>query len=374
MGGNLSPCQDALDEVVLAAVRPSHSAGYINACGLPAARAAIAKYHSYEEHVISADNVIVASGCSGALEIALTSMLDPGTCLLVPKPGFPLYQVIAESHGARIVHYRLDPHNSWQCDMDHLEEIMTGPDSSTIRGILINNPSNPTGAVFCKAHLQDLVAFCKRYRLPIVADEVYGDLTFGRNQFHPMAQVAAQCGNDVPVITSSGLAKQFLLPGWRVGWLTFHDNTQGSLKEVELGAKQLAQVILGASHLTQAVVPKLLSPSRSIYSWKDTLRTTLEGQADYLYERLLQCHGLNAFSAPQGAMYLMVGIDRTKLDFVDDVEFCRKLLEEENVFVLPGIAFGYPNSFRIVFCCNVPILEAATQRIGSFCIRHSKIL
>jgi tyrosine aminotransferase len=371
VGGNLSPCQVALDEVVLAAVRSSHSAGYINACGLPAARQAIAKYHSYSEHEICADNVIVASGCSGALELALTSLLDPGTCLLVPKPGFPLYKVIVESHGARVVQYRLDPDDSWQCDMDHLEEIMASPDSSNIRGILINNPSNPTGSVFSRAHLQDLVAFCERNRLPIVADEVYGDLAFGCNQFHPMAQVAAQCGNSVPVITSSGLAKQFLLPGWRVGWLTFHDNKQRSLKEVEMGAKRLAQIILGACHLTQAVVPKLLSPSQSINSWKNTLRATLEGQADYLYERLLQCHGIHT-SVPQGAMYLMVSIDLIKLDFVDDVDFCLRLLEEENVFVLPGVTFGYPGTFRIVFCSNEPILEDATQRIANFCIRHSK--
>jgi tyrosine aminotransferase len=367
----LTPCQDALDAVVLAAVRTSHSAGYINACGMQAARQAIAAYHSYAEQEITSENVIVASGCSGALELALTSMLDPGTFLLVPKPGFPLYQVIVESHGAQVVHYRLDPDRSWQCDLDHLEELMKSRNSKNFRGLLINNPSNPTGAVFTKSHLQDLVAFCARHRLPIVADEVYGDLAFGCNQFHPMAQVAAQCGNHVPVITSSGLAKQFLLPGWRVGWLTFHDNAQGSIKEVELGAKRLAQVILGASHLTQAVVPKLLSPSRSIYSWKNTLRTTLERQANYLYERLLQCHGLTT-SVPQGAMYLMVGIDLTKLDFLDDVDFSFRLLEEENVFVLPGSAFGYPNGFRIVFCCNEPILETAACRIASFCIRHSK--
>lgn len=208
----------AVDSVSQALQSHSHAAGYVNACGLPEARKAIAKFHSAAEET----SVIVANGCSGALEIALTALLDPGTILLVPKPGFPLYQVIAESHGAAVVHYNLLPDQNWECDLEHLEELVSeyGPD---IRGLLINNPSNPTGGVFSKAHLESLILFAERHRLPVVADEVYGDLTFGLNKFHPAAEVAANLGREVPVITASGLGKQFLVPGWRVGWVVFQD-------------------------------------------------------------------------------------------------------------------------------------------------------
>jgi tyrosine aminotransferase len=93
-----------------------------------------------------------------------------------------------------------------------------------VRGILVNNPSNPTGSVFDNDHLQDLVRFCDRHCLPIVADEIYGDLTFGSNNvFYPLAQVAAEAGGHVPVITASGVGKSCLIPGWRVGWVVFHD-------------------------------------------------------------------------------------------------------------------------------------------------------
>lgn len=201
-----------------------HAAGYVNALGTTAAREAIARYHSSKEHTIDADNVIIANGCSGALELALTALLDPGTILLVPQPGFPLYQVIAESHGASVLPYRLDPDRQWQVDLDYLEQILLPyRGSSVIRGIIVNNPSNPTGGVFSKSHLIQIVEFCRQHRLPIVADEVYGNLVFRENAFHPMAQVAAEMGRHVPVITASGLAKQFLLPGWRIGWITFHD-------------------------------------------------------------------------------------------------------------------------------------------------------
>jgi tyrosine aminotransferase len=220
---NLSPCKAALEAVAHALVIRGHAAGYVNACGTPEARHAIARYHSYPEHRITSDNVIIANGCSGALELALTALLDPGTAVLVPQPGFPLYQVIAESHGASVVPYRLLPEQEWQVDLDHLEELMVEHPNQTIRAMILNNPSNPTGSVFSQEHLMELLDFAHRHHLPIVSDEVYGELVFANQTFHPMALVAAKHGRRVPVITASGLAKQFLLPGWRVGWLTFHD-------------------------------------------------------------------------------------------------------------------------------------------------------
>lgn len=165
---------------------------------------------------------MIANGCSGALELALTALLDFGSILLVPQPGFPLYQVIAESHGACVVHYRLLPDRNWEVDLEHLEDLVSTY-GSRIRGLLVNNPSNPTGGVFSRGHLESLVTFAQKNRLPIVADEVYGDLTFEDSPFHPLADVAASLGWGVPVITASGLAKQFLVPGWRVGWIVFQD-------------------------------------------------------------------------------------------------------------------------------------------------------
>jgi tyrosine aminotransferase len=217
----LRACPAAIQQLLEAAKAKPHCAGYINACGTTEARDAIAKFHSYPEHVILPDNVIVANGCSGALELALTALLDPQSTLLVPQPGFPLYQVIAESHGASVAHYRLDPENDWEIDMDHLSELMKI--HSNVRAIVVNNPSNPTGCVFTESSLVRILEFASKHQLPIVADEVYGELTFGSARFIPLAKMAARLGREVPVITASGLAKQFLLPGWRVGWITFHD-------------------------------------------------------------------------------------------------------------------------------------------------------
>jgi tyrosine aminotransferase len=359
-----------MEAVVQAALYKPHAAGYTHASGSPEARRAIAMHHSCPQVTLSPDHVIVTNGCSGALELALTSLLDPGTTLLIPKPGFPLYQEIAEAHGANVVHYRLDPNRRWECDMSHLEEIMAS--HANVRGIVINNPSSPTGSVFSEKHLQQILDFALKHHLLVVADEVYGSLTFGSNKFHPMAQVAARNGQRVPVVTTSGLSKQFMIPGWRLGWVTFQDNLQESLKNVEAGAHRLAQIYHGVSSLTQSAIPAVLSPSTpGLDKWREKFRSTLEQQAMLLCSGLNDSYGLKV-APPQGSLYAIVKINIDRLDIEDDMEFAMKLVEEENVFVLPGTSFGVPNTFRVAYTSQESTLEAASQRINDFCRRHTR--
>lgn len=139
---------------------------------------------------------------------------------------------------------------------------------------------------------------------------------------------------------------------------------------VEAGAKRLAQVVLGASHLVQAAVPSLLNlENEAIVAWKKELKETLEDQAMFLCDQLSCCRGLTVVE-PSGAMYCLVRISSLKFKFQSDVEFASMLLKEENVFVLPGMAFGAPGYFRVVFCLPNGILGEAANRIQSFCERH----
>jgi tyrosine aminotransferase len=294
------------------------SAGYANACGTLAARMAIAKHHragmttaSAEcnkvrnniddigvEVEVTSDDVIIANGVSGALELALTSLLDDDSILLVPRPGFPLYKVITESHGASVMYYNLLPEHGWECDLVGLECLLAqhhhqfhdnnvedecnhddddddsgrrsrSRSKKTIRGILVNNPSNPTGAVYSFEYLSDIVRLAAKYQIPIISDEIYGDLTFHSRPFYPLANVAASLGYEVPIITASGLGKQYLVPGWRLGWIVYQDNKYGAISNVKKVAQRLAQVILGACHLAQFAIPAVLDPKVTVlqYVW-----------------------------------------------------------------------------------------------------------
>jgi len=212
--GNLPP-SSILAEAAASAATSAKYNGYVNACGTQDARVAISAYHSTPECTFAPDDVVVASGCSGALELALTALLDPGTNLLVPAPGFPLYEVIANSHGAGVKPYRLDPNTGWECDLADIESQVRSDEersdsnkppttfhsslrSSQVdentRGVLINNPSNPCGSVFSEAHLGDIIRLAAKLRLPIIADEVYGGMTFGDVEYVPLSLVSARLG------------------------------------------------------------------------------------------------------------------------------------------------------------------------------------
>jgi tyrosine aminotransferase len=152
------------------------------------------------------------------------------------------------------------------------------------------------------------------------------------------------------------------------------DSIYNTLRDIEAGAKRLAQIILGASHLPQTVVSSLLdSNNTQVHIWKLGLRSVLQEQARFICSTLVRVPGLQVLT-PGGAMYTLLRLDIHSFDetISNDVTFSETLLKEENVFVLPGTCFGVPNMIRIVFCTPIPVLEQATERIQAFCKRHSK--
>jgi tyrosine aminotransferase len=179
----------------------------------------------------------------------------------------------------------------------------------------------------------------------------------------------------VPILAAGGIAKEFLVPGWRVGWLTIHDRN-GIFANVKAGLFALTQLILGANSLVLAALPAILTPStpedRDAMAafHKDTI-ARLEENANFTAARLAAIPGLEVVT-PQGAMYVMFGMKAGAFrDLASDVEFAQALLAEENVFVLPGTCFCCPNFCRIVFCAPKEKLSEAFDRMVNFCARHA---
>jgi tyrosine aminotransferase len=309
----------------------------------------------------------MGSGCSGTLELAITGILDEGTNLLVPQPGFPLYEVIADSHGASVKKYRLLAEKGWEADLAHMESLI---DTNT-RGIVVNNPSNPCGSVYSKAHLLEILKVAERHHLPIIADEIYGNLCFEGFKMHAMAELS----KTVPIITTSGMAKEFIVPGWRVGWLLIHDPV-GALDELRKGLHNLSQIIIGANSIVQAAIPSVLDPAvgskdeAELNAFRKRYVGTLSSNCAFTFKRLSQIKGLSLI-VPKGAMYMMVGVEIEHLDLKDDCDFAEKLLTEEAVFVLPGQCFGMKNFFRVVCSAPQEKLEEAYSRLEDFCKRHA---
>jgi len=283
--------------------------------------------------------------------------------MLLPRPGFPLCEVLCDYHGCEPRYYDLDPDKGWEIDIDSIARLT---DENTC-ALVINNPSNPCGSVYSPAHLKDVLAKAEELKLPIIADEVYTDMSFGE-PFISCAAVSAK----VPVLSVCALSKRWVVPGWRCGWITVHD-TDNILKDGGITSTllKICQITLGPAAPIQAAVPAILKAGQSEAEWKTRLLGSLSESAKYCLERCKAVPGLEVASDPQGAMYIMVRIKPGAFKDIDgSIEFAGALLEEESVVILPGECFAYPGFFRVVFCGNIQSLEEAWDRIDAFCNRR----
>ncbi|OMJ28242.1 Tyrosine aminotransferase [Smittium culicis] len=355
------PCVlEAISESLLS----YESNGYSPPTGRLDAREAIAKEYSEPEHGVNfkPSDVYLTCGCSGAVELAIISLCSAGDNILLPKPGFPLYKTVADSRGIKYKHYDLDPKKKWQVDLESLEANI---DSKT-KAVLINNPSNPCGSNWEKEHIEDILSICDKYKLPLISDEIYNGMVFTGEKFISAASLSKR----VPVLTLGGLAKRYLVPGYRTGWITIHDPIQVLVKVSE-GLARLSSVLLGPNAVIQRAIPKIFSGEFNEEFSKET-NLKLEENSKFIYNRVSKINGLTPVM-PQGSMYIMILIDTSIFD--DSLKtggnLFRSLMYEEHVEILPGELFDFSDSFRIVITPTIEKLSDALDRIETFCKRHT---
>jgi tyrosine aminotransferase len=325
---------------------------------LEIAKEAVAERYTHPNAPLAPKDVIITSGCSGALEMVFSALAHPGQTILLPQPGFSLYRTICDNKGISVKYYHLLPDQNWEADLSHVESLL----DETVVGWLINNPSNPCGSVYSRDHLQQCKSLAKRHHLTIISDEIYEDMVFPPNEFHPLASLEPS----IPLLTCGGMAKRFLVPGWRLGWILIHDQSH-ALDEIRNALVDLAGIILGANSLIQAALPSIFSnvtPDQHAQ-----VNNYVANNARIAYEALYATPGLKLFK-PQGAFYMMVGLDMSHFDLHDDIEVCERLIAEESVVCLPGVIFGMPNYIRLVYCAPPELIGEAANRIKAFCARH----
>lgn len=360
--GNLPPPPSVTDAVI-EAVKSGAFDGYPPSAGYVSVRQALADHISLtcgDQPGPLANDIVLTSGCSHALDLALAALADPDDIVLIPAPGFSLYGVVLTSYGITAKSYPLLPERSWEIDLEALEDLVV---PGRTKAIVVNNPSNPCGSVFSREHMVDIIEFAQRHDLVIVADEIYAGIVFKDVKYYTFASLSV----NVPVIQVGGIAKQYVVPGWRLGWVVLHDRN-GAFADYHKGLLMLSQRILGPCSLIQAALPAILMDTTASYF--EAYNDQLQLNAEYCVDRLSKIFGLVPV-APQGAMYIMTKVDLNAFhDIVDDTDFTQKLMLEEFVMVLPGAAFSMPGYFRIVCCAPLSSLCSAMDRMESFCLRH----
>ncbi|RNF26591.1 putative tyrosine aminotransferase [Trypanosoma conorhini] len=342
--------------------------GYSCCFGFEETRLAIGKYWKKNflpsmKGEIAADHVAVASGSADALTMCFGAMCSEGDNILLPSPFFAHYDTICRYYGIEPRHYRCDHEKDWEIDLDHLRSLV---DDKT-KAILINNPSNPCGSNFSRQHLADLIRVCEELHLPLIADEVYAGLVFSGETFTSVAAF----DTPVPIFVVSGLSKRFNVPGYRFGWVIVFDRDGYGVK-LQAAVHCLATRSLMPNSVLQCAVVEALEETPQ--SFFDDCAKRMEEGAMTLYNGLNGAPGLKPVR-PRGSMFMSVVLAFEELEssIQSDVEFSKKLAEEQNVHVFPGEPFNMPGALRITVSRPLPMMQDAVGRIRSFCENHRRV-
>jgi alanine-synthesizing transaminase len=340
-----------LVEAVARAMRDGHN-GYTASVGIDSAREAVAADFVRRGMPVTADRVILTSGTSEGIELALNALADAGDEVLVPTPTYPLYTAVTAKIGARAVYYRTDPGCGWLPDLDDVKRLV----SPATRAIVVIDPNNPTGAVYPEATRRALIDLAERTGVPILADEVYSELGFDGT-----LPLLGSLAPDAPIISFSSLSKAYLAPGWRAGWMAVGRSDR--LDDVLAAIRKLADGRLCSPGPMQYAIEAALTGDRS--HQRDFVRE-LRLRADLTMARLGEAAGLTCV-APRAAFYAMPKValppGRT------DEEFVLGLLRATGILCVYGSGFGLPADqgfFRVVFLAPLDELSAIYDDLTAF--------
>ena len=338
-------------EAVIKALRDGHN-GYAPSVGIVAAREAVAAECTQRGMPVSPERVVITSGTSEGIELALTAMAQSGDEVLVPTPTYPLYTAVLAKIGARAVFYRTDPDNGWQPDVEHIRSLLT----PATRALVVIDPNNPTGATYPAATRKALLEIADTHNIPLLADEVYADLAFDG----PVPAFAAQ-NLSAPVITFSSLSKAYLAPGWRSGWMAVGGDSR--LDDVFAAIKKLADGRLcSTGPMEHAIVAALNGDRSHQVNFRDALRE----RAILSHARLNAIDGITSVM-PAAAFYAMPRVALPP--GITDADYVLALLRATGVLCVYGSGFGTDPAdgfFRVVFLASPSELSQIYDLIAEF--------
>jgi len=351
------------DATVLATLADgvNHFAGYVDNRGTLESREFLAKLYSTEKWKLEADDVILQTGGSGGLWSVTTALADSGDSILSAAPGFPLIQTICEYRGIKNITYKLIEEKDWEVDLQDLEAKMQANPKPKM--LLVNNPSNPLGSVWSEQHIKDILNLSNKYKIPIMADEIYETMVFPGQKVNSFGKLS----EGQPVFVGSGTAKMCCVPGWRMGWVIMYGHKHLFTKI----KKAIADVTSQVGFPTTIVQWKLAEIATMSAPLVPERMALVEKRVGMLKKRMEGIKGV-VMREPKGAMYACMSLDLKHFDFAIDKDFTLKFFEEEHVIVLPGELFGGTQLFRIVTLSSEEALFEFADRLRAFCERHYK--
>lgn len=356
---------NAPDEIIQDVIRLlPESEGYCHSKGLFSARKAIMQECQTRNIAgVTVDDIYLGNGVSELITIATQALLNNGDEVLVPAPDYPLWSAVITLAGGRPVHYLCDEQSGWVPDLADIRSKL----SERTRAIVVINPNNPTGALYPRDFLDQLVELARERDLVLFADEIYDKILYDDAQHTPLASLAP----DLLCVTFNGLSKTYRLAGFRCGWMIVSGAKERAQDYIE-GLNILSSMRLCANVPAQHAVQTALGGYQSI---NDLVQPggRLRAQRDLAWELLNEIPGVSCHK-PEGAIYMFPRLDPAMYAITDDEQLVLELLREEKILLVQGTAFNWPHPdhVRVVFLPHREALSDAILRFGEFLQRRRR--
>lgn len=359
--GNTAPFGfEAPDAIMMDIIRHLPvTQGYSDSRGLYSARTAIVQHYQNRGILdLEPNDVYLGNGVSELIPMTLQALCETDDEILVPMPDYPLWTASVALSGGKPVHYLCDEENNWYPDLEDIKSKIT----SRTKGIVVINPNNPTGSVYPRHILQQIVDVAREHELVVFTDEIYEKIIYDGAE---AINLATLTGDDVLCLTFSGLSKAYRVCGYRAGWVAITGPKHEAANYIE-GITLLASMRLCSNVPAQHAIQTALGGYQSI----DALVAPggrLHEQRDVAYRMLNEIDGVSC-NQSDGALYLFPKVDTEKFNIVDDEKFMLDLLKEQKILFSHGGAFNWhkPDHFRLVFLPDVQTLKSALERLGNF--------
>lgn len=365
--GNPAPFGFRAPEAIIESMAENlrNTEGYSDSKGLLSARRAIQAYCGKKNIPnVGIHDIYTGNGVSELIVMVMQGLLNNGDEILMPSPDYPLWTAAANLAGGKPVHYICDEKSNWYPDIQDIRRKITG----RTKGIVVINPNNPTGALYPKEVLQQIVDIAREHELIIFADEIYDRLVMDGKEHTSIASLAP----DVFCITMNGLSKSHKIAGYRLGWMCLSGDKSRAKGYIE-GLNMLSSMRLCSNVPAQAVVEtalknvdqpdEMILPGGRIYE-----------QREFIYRALNEIPGITALK-PEAAFYIFPKIDTERFHIRDDEQFCLDFLKAQQVLLVHGGGFNLttPDHFRIVYLPEMDVLKNAMDKLELFLSTYRQI-